>query len=146
DKCMPAIDLPAPMGYPPGIKLTHKVGSRTYFDGNKAVQQGHDIGYFIIHFALPTNWLMLINSIFSKHKVEFPVTSVLIEGKPMGTYVFMFGGLVCGNPISLPFGICVPFAGTVQHEMGWGDFLLGFAFIVVDVMIDAIWSLFMKGD
>src|SRR5215475_15678805 len=91
DKCMPAIDLPAPMGYPPGIKLTHKVGSRTYFDGNKAVQQGHDIGYFIIHFALPTNWLMLINSIFSKHKVEFPVTSVLIEGQPMGTYVFMFG-------------------------------------------------------
>ena len=84
-KYMPGLlDGPAYMGWHPGRWFTHKVGSKTYFDGNKAVQQGHDVGYIIPHIALPVNVMMAINLLTSKHKVEFPVTSVLVENKPMG--------------------------------------------------------------
>lgn len=133
---------PAFMGAHPGRPLTHKVGRKTLFDGNRAVQQGHDVGYVIPHVAVPFNAMMAINLLTSKHKVMFPITKVVIEGKPMGTFLFMFGGLICSNPMSLPTGICVPFAGTVQTEMTLRDVLMGLAFIIVDMMIDVI---FKKG-
>jgi hypothetical protein len=140
-------DGPAYMGWHPGRLLTHKVGKKTHFDGNPAVQQGHDVGYLIFHMALPLNLMMVINPLTSKHKVMFPITKVLIESKPMGTYCFfMFLGLICSSPVSLPTGICWPFAGTVQTNMTWKDFFLGVAFIVVDIVIDLIFKKIIQGN
>jgi len=141
------IEGPAFMGWHPGRPLTHKVGKKTSFDGNKAVQHGHDVGYLIPHIALPLNVMMGINMLVSKHKVMFPVTKILIEGKPMGTYFpLILGGLICSNPVSLPTGVLVMLHGTVRAEMSLTDIILGFAFIAVDMIIDAVWSLIVKGD
>jgi len=136
---------PAFMGWPPGT-LSHKAGKKTYFDGGNAIQQGHDVGYLIPHIAAPINVMMGINMLVSKHKVMFPVNRVLIEGKPMGTYLWNLFGLICCNPVSLPAGGLIPLQCTVFSELSLTDILLGLAFIVVDMLIDAIWSLIVKGD
>jgi len=141
------IEGPAFMGWAPGIYTTHNVGRKTKFDGNNAVQQGHDCGYLIPHFAIPMNVMVAINMLVSKHKVMFPVTKVLIEGKPLGTYFpLVFLGLVCSNPVSLPTGALIMIQGTVISNMTLLDIILGFAFIAVDIIIDAVWSLIVKGD
>jgi len=141
------IEGPAFMGWAPGIYTTHKVGRKTKFDGNNAIQQGHDCGYLIPHIAIPLNVMMGINMLVSKHKVMFPVTRVLIEGKPMGTYFpLVFLGLICSNPVSLPTGVLIKIQGTVVSDMSLTDILLGFAFIALDMIIDAVWSLIVKGD
>jgi len=141
------IEGPAFMGWAPGIYTTHKVGRKTKFDGNNAVQQGHDCGYLIPHFAIPMNVMVAINMLVSQHKVMFPVTKVLIEGKPLGTYFpLVFLGLVCSNPVSLPTGALIMIQGTVISNMTLLDIILGFAFIAVDIIIDAVWSLIVKGD
>jgi len=148
EKAIPGlIEGPAFMGWAPGIYTTHKVGRKTKFDGNNAVQQGHDCGYMIPHFAIPMNVMVAINMLVSKHKVMFPVTKVLIEGKPLGTYFpLVFLGLVCSNPVSLPTGALIMIQGTVISNMTLLDIILGFAFIAVDIIIDAVWSLIVKGD
>jgi hypothetical protein len=141
------IEGPAFMGWAPGTYTTHKVGRKTKFDGNNAVQQGHDCGYLIPHFAIPMNVMVAINMLVSKHKVMFPVTKVLIEGKPLGTYFpLIFLGLICSNPVSLPTGALIMIQGTVISNMTLLDIFLGFAFIAVDIIIDAVWSLIVKGD
>ncbi|HEY0134346.1 MAG TPA: hypothetical protein VGB85_09710 [Nannocystis sp.] len=140
------IEGPAFMGWHPGRYLTHKVGKTTYFDGNCAVQQGHDVGYLIPHFAIPLNVMCLINTAFSKHKIMIPVMSVLIEGKPMGTYLIAYLGLICASPVSLPTGVLIPLSCTVLSELTLKDIMIGLLFIAVDIIIDAIWSLVVKGD
>jgi len=141
------IEGPAFMGWAPGIYTTHKVGRKTKFDGNNAVQQGHDCGYLIPHIAIPLNVMMGINMLVSKHKIMFPVTKVMIEGKPMGTFFpLLFLSLICSNPVSLPTGVLIMIQGTVVSDMTLLDIILGFAFIAVDVIIDAVWSLIVKGD
>lgn len=140
------VEGPAFMGAPPGRFLTHKVGVNTYFDGCAAVQQGHDVGYLILHTAIPLNWMMGINAMFSKHKIMMPVTSVLIEGKPMGTYMFVFLGLICASPVSLPTGVLIFTSGTVISNLTLKDIILGLSFIAVDVTLDVIWSRIVKGD
>ena len=139
------IEGPAFMGWPPGT-VSHKAGAKTYYDGGNAIQQGHDVGYLIPHFAMPMNVMMGINMLVSKHKVMFPINKVLIEGKPMGTYLIAYLGLICCNPVSLPTGVLIALRCTVLTEMTWLDFFLGLAFIAVDMLIDAIWSLVLKGD
>jgi hypothetical protein len=140
------LEGPAFMGWWGGVLVTHKHGLKTYFDGNRAIQQGHDAGYFIPHLLTPPSMMMFIHMIFSKHKVMWPITSVDIEGKPMGTYLTAFFGLVCSNPVSIPSGALVNLSGTVTAGMSWKDFFLGLTFIAIDVAIDAIWSLVFKAD
>jgi hypothetical protein len=135
-----------PLGWPGPIQVTHKFGTRTYFDGHQAIQQSHDVGYLIPHLALPPNLLILLHSLVSKHKVMIPVSSVDIEGKMMGTYLIIFLSLICCNPVSLPTGVLLPFGGTVISSLSAKDILLGVGFIFVDMLFDAIWSLVMKGD
>ena len=103
-KAVPGLfDGPANMGWPVGWFISHKVGQKTFFDGHAAVQQGHDPGYLILHTSIPiVNYMLPVNMITSKHKVEVPVTSVLIEGKFMGTYAYVALGLICSQPVSLP--------------------------------------------
>jgi hypothetical protein len=65
----------------------------------------------------------------------------------MGTYFpLVFLSLICSNPVSLPTGALIKIQGTVVSDMTLLDIILGFAFIAVDVLIDAVWSLIVKGD
>lgn len=137
---------PAFMGWHPTRLITQKVGKKTYFDGNRAVQQGHDVGYLIPHLALPPNLMMVINTLFSKHKVMIPITKVDIEGKMMGTYLWLFLSLICSTPVSLPTGFLIHCTGTVVTQVTRKDLLLGLLYIAADIAIDALWSLVMKGD
>src|SRR4051812_15950419 len=112
------LDGPAPISGWPGINAaTEKVGRKTYFNGNPAIQQTHDVGYLIPHIAVPFNGMMAINTVLSKHKVIFPVRSVIVEGKPMGTYLHVFMGLICSQPVSLPTGVVTPWGSTVISQL-----------------------------
>ena len=140
---------PAFMGHPPGIYVSHKVAHKVHFDGGPAVQQGHDAGYLIPHIPVVTsvpNLMLLVHMAVSKHKVMFPAMNVLVDGKPMGMYFGFFLGAICSNPVSLPTGVLIKLSGTVVHDMTLTDFLWGLAMLVVDTVIDILWSKIMKGE
>jgi hypothetical protein len=143
------IDTIAFMGWPGGF-ATHKHADKVIVEGKPVVQQAHDTGYFNIHIpfiASPPNMMQfVIHNILSKHKVMFPITKVVVENKPMGTYLARLGGCICSNPITLPSGFLVPTVGTVHAGMTLKDIILGFAFIAVDLIIDILWSKIMKSD
>src|SRR4051812_37664626 len=84
-----AFEGPAFLGWPPGF-FVHKKAPKVIVDGNPGIQQGHDVGYIIPHLAIPMNALCAVHTLLSKHKVMFPVSSVLLEGKPVGTYLWGF--------------------------------------------------------
>src|SRR6185369_13023795 len=138
---------PAFMAHPGGWWLTHKVSKTVHFDGGPAIQQGHDAGYLIPHIpviAAVPNLMLVIHMAVSKHKVMFPATRVLVDGKPMGMYAGKFLGSICSNPVSLPTGYLVKFSGTVVHDMTLEDFILGMALLLVDLVLDILWSKVMK--
>ncbi len=140
------IEGPAFMGWPPGSHLGHKKARTVIVDGNPGVQQGHDVGPLIPHFAIPLNTLCLVHTGLSKHKVMVPVSSVLLEGKPVGTYGFwVLLGLICANPVSLPTGVLMATTGTVQTTATLGDILKGLAYIAIDIVVDLLWRKLMKG-
>jgi len=137
---IPGILEGAALGWPVASFL-HKKAPTVLVDGNPGIQQGHDIGYGIPHYAAPPNALMAVHILLSKHKVMFPVSSVLLEGKPVGTYVFgHFGGLICANPISLPTGALIKIKGTVETSATLGDILRGLAYILLDQILDLLWN------
>jgi len=142
--CVPHIIEPATMGWFGGMVVTHKVGKKTYFDGKPAVQQGHDCGYLIPHFG-PPNALLAVHILFSKHKVMFPVSKVLIENKALGSYLIAFLGLICSQVLSLPTGVVIPIRCTVFASMSALDVFLGLLFIGIDMIIDKLWDKFGKG-
>ena len=115
------IEGPAFMGWPPGM-LSHKTAPSVLSDGNPTVQQGHDIGYMIPHFAIPMNAMCALNTMLSKHKVAFPVSHVKVEGKPVGTYLFfLLGEILRASPVSLPTGVVILLKCTVWTSMTVGD-------------------------
>jgi hypothetical protein len=134
---------PAFMGWPPGF-LSHKKAGSVLADGCPGIQQGHDVGYLLPHFAGPMNALCAVNTLFSKHKIVFPVNSVELEGKPVGTNLLLFGSIICSDPISRPSGVLIPLKGTVLTNMTWGDFVEGVCRILVDIALDVLWN-FFKG-
>jgi hypothetical protein len=140
-KCVPGlVEGPAFMGAPPGFFL-HKKAPKVLVDGNPGIQQGHDVGYLIPHFAIPMNALCGVHMLLSKHKVMLPVSSVELEGKPVGTYlVGLLLGLICANPISMPTGMLVRFKGTVVTSASWIDILRAVGYIAVDMIFDLIWN------
>jgi len=142
--CVPHILEPGTIGWPGGYFITHKVGDKTFFDGSKAVQQGHDCGYLIPHIG-PPNVLLAVHILFSKHKVMFPVSKVLIEGKALGTYLIAFLGLICSQVVSRPSGIVIPIRCTVFATMSALDIFLGLVFIAIDMAIDKLWDKYGKG-
>src|SRR5262245_5621497 len=77
-KYMPGmiVEGPAFMGWFGGLFVTHKHGLKTFFDGGKALQQGHDAGYLIPHLPIPPHLLLFVHMLVSKHKVMFPILSV----------------------------------------------------------------------
>ena len=128
-----------PLGWPPGIPF-HKKAPTVLVDGSPGIQQGHSIGCLIPHVPTMLNAFILLHMAVSKHKVMFPVSSVLLEGKPVGTYILGFGGLICGNPVSLPAGVLVKCKGTVETTATTGDILSGLVDIAVEVAIDYLFS------
>jgi len=140
-KSMPSIiEGPAFMGWPPGF-FVHKKATTVLVDGNPGVQQGHDVGPLIFHGTMPMNALCGVNILFSKHKVMIPVSSVELQGKPVGTYFMaLFLGLNCANPFSLPAGILVRTKNTVITNATLGDMLKGVAYIALDIALDLLWN------
>lgn len=137
---VPGLIEGAALGWPVA-EFLHKKAPTVLVDGNPGIQQGHDIGYGIPHVAVPVNALMAVHILLSKHKVMFPVTSVLLEGKPVGTYAFgCIGGLICANPVSLPTGVLVKTKGTVETSATLGDILRGVGYVLVDVAFDMLWN------
>ncbi|HKQ70797.1 MAG TPA: hypothetical protein VJT73_15730 [Polyangiaceae bacterium] len=133
------IEGPAFMGWPPGM-LSHKTELTVMSDGNPTVQQGHDIGYMIMHLQAPMNSLTALHTLLSKHKVVFPVSTVKAGGKPIGTYLFFLLGEICSNPLSLPSGVLILIKCTVWTSMGIGDLLIGIAVIAIDMAFDYVWN------
>ena len=90
--CVPGLlEIPGFM-YTPVSIWTRKVSSNVFFDGNPACLEGHDMGFFIPHFAMPMNVLCAVNTILSKHKVIVPVSSVKINSQSMGSYILFLPG------------------------------------------------------
>ena len=139
------VEGPVPLGWPPGF-LSHKKASTVLVDGHPGIQQGHDVGYFIPHFALPMNALCGVNTLLSKHKVMIPVSRVLLQGSPAGTYLWHSFGLICSNPVSLPTGICLYEAKcTVYTGLQLLDLIKALGYIALDIMVDLFWNRFFKG-
>lgn len=138
------VEGPATMGWPPGF-LAHKKATTVFADGSPAVNQGHDMGYMIPHFAIPMNAMCAINALFSKHKVMIPVSTVMIQGSPGGTYLFFLLGLICCNPVSLPTGVVILLKCTVWTGFRLMDLLKGLGYIVIDMAFDALWNKIFKG-
>jgi hypothetical protein len=133
------VEGPAPMGWPPGL-LSHKVAYTVHSDGNPTVQHGHDIGYMILHTAIPMNALSAVHTLLSKHKIVFPVSHTKVENKPMGVYLFILLGEICANPVSLPTGVLIMLKSTVMTSMSWMDLLTGFAVLLIDFVFDKVWN------
>ena len=140
-KCIPGlVEGPAFMGWPPGFFI-HKKAPSVLVDGNPGIQQGHDVGYLIPHFAIPMNALCGVHTLLSKHKVMVPVNSVELEGKPVGTYLLgLILGLICANPVSLPSGVIVRLKGTVMTKASLLDILRAFAYIAIEILFDLFWN------
>jgi hypothetical protein len=109
------IEGPAFMGWPAGI-ISHKKALTVLVDGNPGVQQGHDVGYLIVHLAAPANAYIAINIAFSKHKVAFPVDTLKLGGGAAGTYLYFLLGIICAQPVSLPTGVLMIPRIRLRHE------------------------------
>jgi hypothetical protein len=144
-KMFGVVEGPVPLGWPPGF-LSHKKASRVMVDGHPGIQQGHDMGYFILHFALPMNALCGVNTMLSKHKVMVPISRVLLERSPAGTYLYIFLGLICCNPYSRPTGICMWNAKcTVHAGADLLDIVKALGYIALDIAFDLFWNKLFKG-
>ncbi len=140
------IETPGFMAAPGGF-LGAKLARTVFFDGSPAVQEGHDIGFFIPHIAAPLNILMAVHTLLSKHKVFFPVSSVQIEGKPMGVYALLFiPGEICANPVSLPTGVVLLFKGTILSSISLADIAAGLWTLAKDVALDMVWNKLTSGN
>jgi hypothetical protein len=125
------IEGPAFMGWPPGA-ISHKTALTVLRDGNPTVQQGHDIGYVIPHFAIPMNSLCALHTMLSKHKVPFPVSHLHVGGKSAGTYVWFLMGEICANPVSMPSAVVILLKCTVWTSMTWTDLFIGLVVCAMD--------------
>jgi hypothetical protein len=138
------VEGPAPMGWPPGF-LSHKKASTVIVDGKPGIQQGHDVGFVIPHLAVPMNALCGVNTLLSKHKVMVPVSRVLLQGNPAGTFLFVTLGLHCANPVSLPCGVLILLKCTVWTGFDWTDLAKALGYIALDVALDLLWNKAFKG-
>lgn len=138
------IEGPVSLGWPPGF-LMHATQMDVLVDGAPGVQQGHDAGYLIPHIQIPMNALTALHIAFSKHKVMFPVPTVLIGGKPAGTYMPFVLGLICANPVSLPTGVVILIKCTVWTSFTWVMLFKGLGYIALEIAIDMVWNRITKG-
>ncbi len=117
-----------------------KAGTTVFFDGGEAVQEGHDMGFLIPHFAIPMNLLCGVNTLLSKHKILVPIGKVKIEGKNMGSYIMFFPGQICADPVSIPTAVVMLLKCTVWSTVTWADIIAAVITSVVDAAFDKLWG------
>jgi hypothetical protein len=155
----PHTALPPPIGLPIIPIYAHITGAFNHFliwgfatakdsakvlcDGNKTMQRGTDIGFFIIHVPIPLlpHFLLPIWNTLTGSKSEFGVNSVLIEDQPVAVAVakIVNFNLNCFGYTSPIPGVGVVITWTsVQANMTLADFLAGLAAAVIDWAIQAL--------
>jgi hypothetical protein len=137
------IEGPAFMGWPPGF-LVHSKQPTVMVDGNPGINQGHDVGYLIPHFAIPMNALCAVHTIVSKHKIMIPVSKVHLKGKPAGTYMWFLLGLICAAPVSLPTGVVLLIKCTVWTSGSVFDVFIGVLYIGLEIGFDMLFRRFFR--
>ncbi|WP_438018644.1 hypothetical protein WMF18_06020 [Sorangium sp. So ce315] len=122
---------------------TAKDSSIVLCDGNKTMQRGTDIGFFVIHVPIPLipHFLLPIWNTLTGSKSEFGVNAVLVEDAPVAVAVAKIVNLnlnCFGYTSPLP-GVGVVITWTsVQAAMSLADFLAGLAAAVIDWALQAI--------
>lgn len=110
------------------------------FDGSRAVQLGHDVGFFIPHWSVPNPCLAEVIA-SSKCQVHFAKSTVLVGGKPAGYWlpgIAMFQ--VCADPVSMPLGFNVTahIGSTVKFGFSWGDQVAGLVRVGIDIALSQL--------
>lgn len=131
--------------YTPVSIWTRKISGNVFFDGNPACQEGHDMGFFIPHFAIPMNVLCAVNTALSKHKVLVPVGKVQINGKSMGSYIMFLPGQLSSDPVSLPTAVLMLLKCTVWGGVTWADVGAMAITSVKDAALDAVFFFLCGG-
>lgn len=117
-----------------------KAGTTVFFDGGPAVQEGHDMGFLIPHFAIPMNVLCGVNTLLSKHKILVPIGKVKIQGKNMGSYIMFLPGQICADVVSIPTAVVMLLKCTVWSTVTWADVFAAVITSLIDAAFDFIWS------
>jgi len=117
-----------------------KAGTTVFFDGGPAVQEGHDMGFMIPHFAIPMNVLCGVNTLLSKHKILVPIGKVKIQGQNMGSYLMFAPGQICADVVSIPTAVVMLLKCTVWSTVTLADFIAAVITSVIDAAMDYLWS------
>ncbi|AKT40626.1 hypothetical protein [Chondromyces crocatus] len=149
----PHTALPPPVGLPIIPIHAHITGAMNHFaiwgfataqdsskvlcDGNKTMQRGTDIGFFIVHVPIPLipHFLLPIWNTLTGSKSEFGVNAVHVEDKPVAVAVakVVNFNLNCFGSTSMLPGVGVVITWTsVQANMTLADFLAGLVAAVID--------------
>lgn len=138
------IEIPGFMDTPVSV-WTRKASGTVFFDGGEAVQEGHDMGFMIPHFAIPMNVLCGVHTALSKHKILVPVQKVKIEQQSMGSYLLFGPGQICADPVSLPTAVVILTKGTVWSTVTLADVGAAVWTSVQDAVLDLVWRRLLGG-
>lgn len=123
----------------PTVKSTTTVVAN--FTSTPIIQQGSDIGPFIVHVSAP-HVLLILYFLTSGSVSEFGAFSVQVQNRPVGTAIAGFAGinLNCAFPCAMPTGIVVAIS-TVFAGMKFGDYMASLASMAADVALSALITL-----
>jgi hypothetical protein len=127
----------------PTVKRTTTVVAN--FTSTPIIQQGSDIGPFIVHVSAP-HVLLILYFLSSGSVSEFGAFSVQVENRPVGTAIAGFAGinLNCAFPCAMPTGVVVAIS-TVCAGMKFGDYMASLACMAADVILSALLTLLGMG-
>lgn len=135
---LPHVELPHPMMWSPmGKSFTTTV----LFDFMPVAQQGNDAGIGVIHISIPpTNPILPLTIATSKCKNLFGAGTVKVQGKPAAGFLPILAPvLICNWPVPIPWMI-LPLPNTVMVGLTLMDFVAGWARILVDVAVSAVFA------
>ncbi|MEM9834987.1 MAG: hypothetical protein AAF828_00710, partial [Bacteroidota bacterium] len=140
---------PAPAGIAPhgvvmilnGMNITVSKALKTKATYLTPIHQGSDIGNFIPHIQV--NLLLPLIIAFSGSKSQFGVSTVSLEGKPIGVACAMYVNINmnCSDPVYTTTGIVPAMPMTVQAGFTFADFMGGLASTLFDVALSGLLNL-----